>query len=133
MSSLSQEIQILSCLFRCVQKRLDKKDKINLKIYDIQNNVHIDNEIWQVNRIWHEKQFSWKIIDKTWWRNYSQTFFYKIRIEHTSGSIAQSVIYTVRFYCMWSWGLSKYIKTELQTNCFTSNKAFSKNKKEVWS
>ena len=28
-----------------------------------------------------------------------------------------------------SWGLSKYIKTKLQTTCFYSYKAFLKNKK----
>ena len=26
--------------------------------------------------------------------------------------------YTVCFYCMTSWGLSKYVETKLQTNCF---------------
>ena len=26
--------------------------------------------------------------------------------------------YTVCFYCMASWGLSKYIETKLQTTCF---------------
>ena len=30
-----------------------------------------DNEIWSVNKIDHEKRFSWKIIHKMWWRNYS--------------------------------------------------------------
>ena len=38
--------------------------------------------------------------------------------------------YTVCFYCMPSWGLSNYIKTEQQTTCFsTSYKVFLKNKK----
>ena len=38
--------------------------------------------------------------------------------------------YTVCFYCMSCWGLSKYIETRLQTTCFYSYKAFLKNKKK---
>ena len=37
-----------------------------------------DNDIWSVNK--HEKYFSWKVICKMWWRNYSQTLFQKIKI-----------------------------------------------------
>ena len=37
--------------------------------------------------------------------------------------------YTVYFYCIPSWGLSKYIETKLQTTYFCSYKAFLKNKK----
>ena len=40
--------------------------------------------------------------------------------------------YTVYFYCMPSWGLSKYIETKLQTTCFYLMKSFSKKQKEVW-
>ena len=33
--------------------------------------------IWQwnlsVNRVWHDKYFSWKAIIEVWWKNYSQT------------------------------------------------------------
>ena len=58
-----------------------------------------------------EKHFSWKTIDKMWWRNYF----------HTQKSILiisldqQSKFYTVCFYCMPNWGLSKYIETKLLT------------------
>ena len=37
--------------------------------------------------------------------------------------------YTVCFYCMPNWGLSKYFETELQTTCFYLLNAFSENKK----
>ena len=39
--------------------------------------------------------------------------------------------YTVCFYCMTSSGLRKYIKTKLQTTCFTSKKAYLKKKREL--
>ena len=45
-------------------------------------------------------------------------------------------IYTVRFDCMLSWGLSNYIETKLQTTCFyLVKKLFFKKKnktKRVW-
>ena len=34
-----------------------------------------ENKIWSVNRMLHEKPFSWKNIQKMQWRNYSQTLF----------------------------------------------------------
>ena len=37
-------------------------------------------------------------------------------------------LYTVCLYCMPSWGLSKYIETNLQTTCFCFFIAFLKNK-----
>ena len=44
--------------------------------------------------------------------------------------------YTVCFYCMPSWGLSKYIKTNHQTACFYHIKSFFFffffKKKEIW-
>ena len=44
---------------------------------------------------------------------------------------SKSIFYTVCFYCMPSWGLSKYTETKLQTTCFyfIKNRPFSKNKK----
>ena len=36
--------------------------------------------------------------------------------------------YTVSFYCMASWGLSKYIETKLQTTCFHLILSFNNNK-----
>ena len=39
--------------------------------------------------------------------------------------------YTVCFYCMPSWGLSKYTETKLQTTCFYLTWSFFKKPKEV--
>ena len=43
--------------------------------------------------------FSWKIINKMWWRNYSQTLFQKIKIGNISGSIFESFIKFVVIIC----------------------------------
>ena len=40
--------------------------------------------------------------------------------------------YTACFYCMPSWGLSKYIEIKLQITCFYLIWSFSKNQKDVW-
>ena len=40
--------------------------------------------------------------------------------------------YTVSFYCMPSWGLSKDIETKPQTTSFYLIKSFFKKQKEVW-
>ena len=39
-----------------------------------------NNEIWSVNRIWHEKHFSWKIIHKMLWRTISRPFSKKSKL-----------------------------------------------------
>ena len=62
------------------------------------------------------KDFSWKIIHKMWWTDYSQTFFWKIKIAHIS-ELSQSFIQFVLIVCP-SKGLSRYIVTKLQTTCF---------------
>ena len=56
------------------------------------------------------------------WGNYSQILFQKIKIENFK-------LYTVCFDCMLSWGLSKYIKTKLQSTCFCFIKSFLKKNK----
>ena len=48
------------------------------------------------------KHFSWKIMHKIWWKNYSQTLFQKIKIEHISELIVYKVLYSL-FYCMASF------------------------------
>ena len=45
------------------------------------------------------KHFSWKIMHKIWWKNYSQTLFQKIKIEHISELIVYKVLYSL-FYCI---------------------------------
>ena len=64
-----------------VMKQLDKKAKINFKIWDTtnweKNNYNTDSarylkkvkresddEIWSVNRMKHKKYFSWKVMHK---------------------------------------------------------------------
>ena len=44
--------------------------------------------------------------------------FLKIKIEHISESIVSKEFYRTCFYCMASWGLSKYIEIKLQATCF---------------
>ena len=58
-----------------------------------------------------------------------QTLFWKIKIEHISGSIVLK-FYTVCFDWILSWELSKYIETKLQATCFYL--ILSIFKKEVW-
>ena len=76
---------------------------------------------------YNKKYFSWKIIHKIWWRNYSQTLLYKIKLRHISGSIGQS--FKVYLYCMLSCGLSKKLKLSCRPLNFISYKAFLKSKK----
>ena len=60
--------------------------------------------------------FSWKIIHKIWWKNYSQVLYYKIIIEHIL--INSRKFYTVYFSYIPNWWLSNYIETQLKTICF---------------
>ena len=70
--------------------------------------------------------FSWKTKRKMWLRNYFNTFFKKIKIEHISWSIIWSVIQFVFV----TWQVDDY-QNILKLNCihfhFTSYKAFFKN------
>ena len=59
------------------------------------------------------RNISLKIIHRIWWRNYflkSQNWAYLW--------INSLKLYTVCFYGIPSWGLSKYIETKQQTTCF---------------
>ena len=78
-----------------------------------------------------EKHFSWRIIHKMWWRNYSQTLFKKIKIEHISGSIFWSFIYFVFIVCQVE-GYRNWLKLSRRPLAFISNKVFLKKEKEVW-
>ena len=40
--------------------------------------------------------------------------------------------YIICFYCMSNCGLSKYIKTKLQTTCFYFIRSFDQKQKKVW-
>ena len=72
----------------------------------------------------HENHFSWKIMHKTWWRNYFQTLFYKFKIKFIFGSVAFSfvfIIYQVEDY-------RNILKLSCRQLAFTSYKAFLKSK-----
>ena len=45
------------------------------------------------------RNFFWKTIQRIWWRNLSQTLFWKINIEHISGSKVKRFIQFVFFVC----------------------------------
>ena len=85
--------KFLSWLFGHVEKRLDKKDKVNFKIYDVTT------------------------IHRMWWRNYSQRLFLKNQ-NWAYVWISCLNFYTVCFYSMPSWGVLKYIETKLLATCF---------------
>ena len=53
---------------------------------------------------------------KIWYRNYSQILFSKN--QNLVYLWINSLKFYTFFYCMPSWGLSKYIETKLQTTCF---------------
>ena len=57
-----------------------------------------------------------------WWGNYSHTLLKKLKLAYLW--INRLKFNTVCLYFMSSCGLSKYIETKLQTNCFYLIKAF---------
>ena len=74
-----------------------------------------------------------------------QTKWFWVRVQLQSQNVAMKLVqtlsnlwisnlqfYAVYFYCVPSWGLSKYIETKLHPFAFTSYKAFSKKQKVVW-
>ena len=101
--------KFLSWLFDHVEIRLDQKGKVNFKIYGVtawltdNDNTHIaqywrinDNQTMKFGQLMEcnmGKIFLKKIMQKMWWRNYSQTLFWKIKIEHISWSIVQSLLH----------------------------------------
>ena len=63
------------------------------------------NKIWSVERIKHEKHFSWKIINRMRWGNYTQ-----IKFKNWAYLWINCIkIYIICFYCMQSGRMSKYI------------------------
>ena len=82
----------------------------------IYHEVNAIRQYWSCNKRKHEKHF---IFGKPHTKRVGETIprpFPSIKINHISGSIVQSFI--VCFYCMPSWGLSKYIKTILLYKAF---------------
>ena len=128
--------KFLSWLFSLVAKRLDKKDKVIFKFYDVKtwlkNNrtTHIaqyfkkqsqsDNEMWSVNRmnlrnIFLEKSHT-KCDGETSPKPVSENLKLGISLR----------FYPVCFYCMPSWELLKHIETKLQTTFFDLKLSFFK-------
>ena len=62
-----------------------------------------------------------------WWRDYSQTLFYKIKLRIFLDNSQK--IDTVCIYCMANSGLSKILKLSCRPLAFTSYKALLKNKR----
>ena len=111
---LLEIFKFLSWLFDLVAKRLDKKDKVNFKFYNVtawltnSYNTYIsqyfkrqrqsDHEIWSVNGMQHEEHFSWKIVQSVLQKLFPDTFLK-----------SQNWAYHWINIC----GLSKYIKITL--------------------
>ena len=75
----------------------------------------------------HWKKFSWKIIHKMWWRNYSQNLSWKIKIEHIFVSMILS--FTQSFYVSQVEDYQEKLKLSCRPLAFTWYKALLKNKK----
>ena len=123
-------------LFGHVAKRLDKKDKVNFIFYNVTAwlsnncNTHIANiSLPNISRSKDNQTIKFgQLIE----RNMRKAFLQKSNIKcgwtsprPFSEKLNQTYLwvnslkfYTVCFYCMPSWGLSKYIETKLQTTCF---------------
>ena len=63
------------------------------------------------------KALFWKSIHKMFWKNWSQTLFWKIKIGLISWSTV-SIFTQFIFIVFWSWRLPKYIVTKVLTTCF---------------
>ena len=69
-----------------------------------------------------------------WWRNYSRTFSYKIKIKHINILNQYSKILHILFLLFAKLRTIKIdCETKLQTTCFCFIKGFIKKQKEVWS
>ena len=119
--------------FGHIEKRLDYKDKVSFIIHDIttwgkkqlQYTYCLISQEAMAIRLWN--LVSWYTI--TW-----RTFFLKNSTQNVVEELFPEPVlknynwaylwinslkfYTVCFYCILSWGLSKYIKTKLDTTCF---------------
>ena len=117
---------ILSWLVGHVAKRLDMKDKVIFKFYDVTtwlaNVIHILPNNWEAKAIrqWNlisyynmgniflEKSYT-KCSGETSSRRFSERLKLKIFLDKYS---------KICFYCIPTWGLSKYIEIKPQTSCF---------------
>ena len=72
--------------------------------------------------------FSWKIIQRMWWRNYFQTLFWKIKIGHISGSIVYSFTQFMFIICQVE-GYQNILKLSRKPLACTSYYIFLRNDK----
>ena len=63
------------------------------------------------------------------WRNYSRTFFKKIKVEHISGWNTSLKFYSLFLLYGKFWTIVNILKLSCRPLVFTSNKAFLENKK----
>ena len=104
--------KFLSWLFGHVEKRLDEKGKVNLKIYDVATwltsncNAHITWKMFFLKN--HTQNVMEKLFPDPVLKNQNWAYLWMNSLK----------FYIVYFYCMLSWGLSKYIETKLQTIYF---------------
>ena len=106
-SFCSQNISV----FGHVAKWLDKKNKVNFKFYDftawLANNCN--THTWETFSLKNRTQnVLEKLVPDPFLKNKNWAYLW----------INSWKFYTVCFYCMPSWGLSKYIETRLQTIYF---------------
>ena len=103
-------LEIFFCLELLImqKKRLDQKDKVSFKIYDVTSwltnnyNTHIDhylvkqkqpdNEIWSVNRIYQEKYFSSKIMENDVGRLVPDLFLFFEKALYTENQVVFSLV-----------------------------------------
>ena len=90
-----------------------------------------DNQAMKFGQ-WREynikKHFPGKTIHKIWWWNYSQTFFWKVKIEHISGS----TVWIFMQFVLLDLQLDDYrnvLKLSWRPLAFTFYKGFLRNKK----
>ena len=127
--------QFLFWIFGYVGKSLDKKTQVNFKNHVVANwltnscNTRIakclnkrrqcDNETLSVNRIWHEKYFSWKTNNNN-------------NNSNNNNANSQVLYSQISLYVQFE-DYQNILKLRCQQLAFTSCKAFLKNQKKVWS
>ena len=120
-------LKIFKCfswIFGHVGKRLNYKDKVNFKIYDVATWETIainilsniskikDNQAIKFDQLIELKNHTQKVVEKLlpdpFLKDQNWAYLW----------INSLKFYTVCFYCMSSCELSKFIETKLQTTCF---------------
>ena len=80
---------------------------------------------YYITNIFLEKSFTkygGETVPRPFLKNQNWKFFWIVNL----------IFYTVCFYCMPSWGLSKYIESKMQTTSFYLINSFFEKQKEVW-